>query len=166
MTARRIMPSPPPPFSSWEEIMREALQEAGNAARQGEIPVGAVILSPTGAVIGRGRNAPIAMNDPTSHAEIMAIRAAAATFGNYRLNGSVMAVTLEPCLMCVGAIVHARLAGVVFGAADAKAGAVLSRVNGFEIPVHNHIPWHAGGILEEECVSLLRDFFTARRAKT
>lgn len=146
--------------------MREALLEARKAAGQSEIPVGAVIVSPTGSVIGRGHNAPVASHDPTSHAEIMAIRAAALHTNNYRLNGCVMAVTLEPCLMCVGAIVHARLAGIVFGAADPKAGAVLSQTDGFELPLHNHTPWQAGGILEEECASLLRDFFAARRGKS
>lgn len=144
--------------------MREALLEAQKAAEHSEIPVGAVIVAPTGSIIGRGHNAPLATNDPTSHAEVVAIRAAASCLGNYRLTGCVMAVTLEPCLMCVGAIVHARLAGVVFGAADPKAGAVLSQVDGFELPLHNHTPWQAGGILEEECASLLRDFFATRRS--
>lgn len=143
--------------------MREAILEARKAADHSEVPVGAVIVSPAGSVIGRGHNAPIARNDPTSHAEIMAIRNAAANAGNYRLNDCVMAVTLEPCIMCVGAIVHARLAGVVFGAFDVKAGAVLSQTDGFELPRHNHAPWHAGGILEEKCTALLRDFFAARR---
>lgn len=145
--------------------MREALLEAAKAFRAAEVPVGAVIVSPAGVVVGRGHNAPVAGNDPTAHAEIMAIRNAAATTANYRLNGCVMAVTLEPCLMCVGAIVHARLAGVVFGAADAKAGAVVSQVDGFEMPLHNHLPWQAGGILEDECAALLREFFAGRRGK-
>ena len=145
--------------------MREALLEARKAAESSEIPVGAVIVAPTGSIIGRGHNAPLTVNDPTAHAEIMAIRDAAANLENYRLNDCVMAVTLEPCLMCVGAVVHARLAGVVFGAADPKAGAVLSQTNGFELSLHNHVPWQAGGILEEECAALLRDFFAARRGK-
>ena len=163
MTAGRIMPSPPPSWGSWEEIMREALAEAATAAKQGEIPVGAVVVTRDGVLVGRGRNAPIIANDPTAHAEIAAIRQAAATIGNYRLNGCVLAVTLEPCLMCVGAIVHARLEGVVFGAADPKAGAVLSRLDGFDLPMHNHRPWQAGGILEETCAAMLRDFFAERR---
>ncbi|CAK7047245.1 MAG: tRNA-specific adenosine deaminase [Desulfovibrio sp.] len=166
MAYHRIMPSPPPAFPSWEAVMREALLEAHKAAERSEIPVGAVIVSPTGSIIGRGHNAPVALHDPTAHAEIMALRNAAMSTANYRLNGCVMAVTLEPCLMCVGAIVHARLAGVIFGAADEKAGAVLSRTDGFEMPLHNHTPWQAGGILEEECAAILRDFFTARRGKT
>jgi tRNA(adenine34) deaminase len=165
MTAHRIMPSPPPSFSAWDDVMREAVIEARKAAKCSEIPVGAVIVSPAGSIIGRGHNAPLASNDPTAHAEIMAIRAAAAHTGNYLLNNCVMAVTLEPCLMCVGAIVYTRLAGVVFGAVDQKAGAVLSKTDGFELASHNHVPWQAGGILEEECAALLRDFFAARRGK-
>lgn len=161
---RRIIPTPPPSWTSWEDVMREALGEAEKAARHDEIPVGAVVLDKTGAVVGRGHNAPIAATDPTAHAEITAIRNAAAALGNYRLGGCILAVTLEPCCMCVGAIVHARLAGVVFGATDPKAGAVLSRLEGFELPMHNHEPWQLGGILEEKCAAMLRDFFTARRA--
>lgn len=161
----RIMPSPPPSWNSWEDIMRLALAEASNAAALGEVPVGAVVIDGAGAVIGRGRNAPIAENDPSAHAEIMAIRQAARHTGNYRLGGCVLAVTLEPCLMCVGAIVHSRLSGVVFGAADPRAGAVTSRLDGFELPLHNHAPWQAGGILGEECAAQLHDFFTLRRLK-
>lgn len=163
MTAGRIMPSPPPSWDSWEDIMREALAEAKAAAKQGEIPVGAVVVARDGAIVGRGRNAPIVSCDPTSHAEIAAIRQAAAAIGNYRLKGCLLAVTLEPCLMCAGAIVHARLEGVVFGAADPKAGAVISRLDGFDLPMNNHRPWQAGGILEETCAAMLRDFFAGRR---
>ena len=143
--------------------MRAALAEAERAAAAGEMPVGAVVIDAAGAVIGRGHNAPLATNDPTAHAEIMAIRRAAAHTGNYRLGGCVLAVTLEPCLMCVGAIVHARISGVVFGAPDPKAGAVISRLDGFEHAMHNHRPWQAGGILREACASQLHDFFAIRR---
>ncbi|SBW09470.1 tRNA-specific adenosine deaminase [uncultured delta proteobacterium] len=175
MAAHRIMPTPPPPWPSWEDLMREALAEARRAAPTGEIspvpevppisevPVGAVVVDAAGTIIGRGHNAPIATSDPTAHAEIAALRQAALHTGNYRLTHCVLVVTLEPCLMCVGAIVHARLAGVVFGAYDRRAGAVSSQVDGFELPLHNHRPWQAGGILEEECAALLRDFFTRRR---
>lgn len=145
--------------------MREALREAETAAQLGEIPVGAVIVDTSGVIIGRGRNTPIASNDPTAHAEIAAIRQAAATVGNYRLGGCVLAVTLEPCFMCTGAIVHSRLAGVVFGAPDARAGAVESQCDGFALPLHNHTPWHAGNVLADECAALLRDFLTERRIK-
>lgn len=163
MTIRRIMPTPPPSWDSWEDIMRLALTEAEKAAACGEIPVGAVIIDPSGAVAGRGRNAPIAANDPTAHAEIAAIRDAARRTGNYRLTGCVMAVTLEPCLMCVGAIVHARIKGVVFGAPDPKAGAAASRMDGFELALHNHTVWQAGGILQDECAAHLHGFFASRR---
>ena len=143
--------------------MRSAIIEAGKALALDEVPIGAVILDPAGRIVGTGHNAPITQCDPTAHAEIAALRQAAAAVGNYRLNGCVMAVTLEPCLMCVGAIVHARIAGLVFGAYDARAGAASSVIDGFELPLHNHLPWQAGGVLESECSTLLRDFFSNRR---
>ena len=143
--------------------MREALAEARHALVADEIPVGAVVVDPAGCIIGRGHNAPIALNDPTSHAEIAAIRQAAKNRGNYRLNGCILAVTLEPCLMCAGAIVHARLHGVIFGAFDPKAGAVTSQLDGFELALHNHTPWQAGGLLETECAAILNNFFLSRR---
>jgi tRNA(adenine34) deaminase len=143
--------------------MREALAEALRALPAGEIPVGAIIVDPAGTVIGRGHNAPIATNDPTAHAEIVALRQAALHAGNYRLGDCILAVTLEPCLMCVGAIMHARLRGVVFGAFDPKSGAVSSRLDGFELSLRNHAPWQAGGILEDECAATLKRFFALRR---
>ena len=164
MSAHRIMPAPPPSWSSWDDLMREALAEARRALAVGEIPVGAVVVDPTGVIIGRGHNTPIAANDPTAHAEIAAIRQAAATIGNYRLTGCILAATLEPCLMCAGAIVHARLRGVVFGASDSKAGAVVSRLDGLELALHNHTPWQAGGVLETECSVIIHNFFVSRRA--
>ena len=143
--------------------MREAMVEARHAFVAGEIPVGAVVVDPAGDIIGRGYNTLIAANDPTAHAEITAIRQAAQTTGNYRLTGCILATTLEPCLMCTGAIVHARLRGVVFGASDPKAGAVVSRLDGLELALHNHTPWQAGGVLETECAAILHSFFASRR---
>ncbi len=163
MSFRRIIPSPPPSWESWENLMRLALDQATLAAHDGEVPVGAVVVAPDGAVIGRGRNAPLQANDPTAHAEIQALRQAAQTLGNYRLTGCVLLATLEPCLMCAGALVHARVKGLVYGAADPRAGAVVSQLEGLELPHHNHTVWHCGGILEEECAALLRGFFSARR---
>ncbi len=154
------MPTPPSSWKSWEDVMRSATAQAEKAAALGEVPVGAVILDPDGRIVGTGHNAPIAKCDPTAHAEISALRQAATAMGNYRLNGCVMAVTLEPCLMCVGALVHARITGVIFGAYDARAGAVSSRIDGFELPLHNHLPWQAGGVLASECSALLQNFFS------
>lgn len=163
MSMHRIMPTPPPSWPSWEAVMAEALAEAEKAGEAGEIPVGAVVIDPAGVIIGRGRNNPIAANDPTAHAEIAAMRQAATAAGNYRLTGCVLAVTLEPCLMCVGAMVHARVKGVVFGARDPKSGAVVSCLDGFELALHNHTPWQAGGVLEDACAERLRAFFASRR---
>lgn len=165
MIPARIMPAPPPFRNSWEEVMRLALAEADKASAAGEVPVGAVVVDAAGAVIGRGHNAPVARHDPTAHAEIAALREASSRTENYRLNGCVLAVTLEPCLMCVGAIVHARISGVVFGARDPKAGAVSSQLDGFDLGLHNHTPWQAGGILESECAALLQAFFASRRPR-
>ena len=146
--------------------MREALAEALAAGEMGEVPVGAVVLAPDGSIIGRGRNAPIGNSDPTAHAEIAALRAAAACLNNYRLTGCFLVATLEPCLMCTGAIVHARLAGLVYGACDPKTGSVISQLPGLELPFHNHTLWHAGGVLEKKCSEILSTFFAERRKKT
>ncbi len=161
--AHRIIPSPPASWPSWEALMAEALAEARDAGRLGEVPVGAVVVSPEGRIVGRGRNSPLSENDPAAHAEIVAMRQAGKTLDNYRLGGCVLAVTLEPCLMCVGAMVHARLAGLVFGASDPRAGAVVSGLDGLELPFHNHRIWQAGGIAENDCAALLADFFKTRR---
>ncbi len=131
-----------------------------------EVPVGALVVSPEGRILGRGRNSPIGSCDPTAHAEITALRRAAEVLGNYRLDGCLLVVTLEPCLMCVGAIVHARIAGVVYGASDLKAGAVVSCLDGFEQPFLNHRVWHMGGICEGACADMLRGFFEERREHT
>ena len=139
--------------------MALALEEARLAAREGEVPVGAVVAAADGHILARAHNAPISLNDPTAHAEILALRAAGNACGNYRLSGAVLVVTLEPCLMCTGALVHSRLAGVVYGAADARAGAVASCCDGLEHSFLNHQVWHMGGIRAAECAALLRDFF-------
>ena len=145
-----------------EELMKEALVLAAEAARVGEVPVGSVVVK-DGVVIGRGYNRPVTTSDPTAHAEIVALREAAAALGNYRLPGCELYVTLEPCAMCVGAMVHARLARVVFGARDPKTGACGSIVDLPGIAHWNHHGIFQGGILADECGAILRDFFAARR---
>lgn len=142
--------------------MRAALAEAAVAARAGEVPVGAVVVAGE-AIVGRGFNAPILRRDPTAHAEIAALREAAAALGNYRLPECELFVTLEPCAMCAGAILHARIRRVVFGAADPKTGACGSVVNLFAEPRLNHHTSSVGGVLAEACGSLLSEFFAARR---
>lgn len=143
-------------------FMRQALDQARNAWTLGEVPVGAVVVK-DGAVIATGFNQPIGTHDPTAHAEIMALRAAASILGNYRLPGCELFVTLEPCAMCSGAMMHARLARVVFGAPDPKTGACGSVVNLFEQNQLNHHTQFVGGVLADECSALLKDFFAERR---
>jgi tRNA(Arg) A34 adenosine deaminase TadA len=144
--------------------MRIALEAAQAAAAAGETPVGAAVLDPaTGEVIAVGANQPIGAHDPTAHAEIVALRAAAAKLGNYRLTGLTLVVTLEPCAMCAGAISHARIGRVVFGATDEKGGAVVSGPRFFEQPTCHWRPQVAGGVLAEESAEMLRGFFRARR---
>jgi tRNA(adenine34) deaminase len=145
-----------------EEAMRLALREAASASEAGEVPVGAVVLL-DGRPIGTGFNQPISTIDPTAHAEIVALRAAARAVGNYRLTGSVMYVTVEPCLMCVGAMIHARIAHVVFGAAEPKAGALMSACRAHETPGLNHRLQVTGGVLEEECRRMIQGFFEGKR---
>jgi len=142
--------------------MREALAQAHAAMQAGEVPVGAVLVR-GGRVIATGRNAPIAGHDPTAHAEMAALRAAARQLSNYRLDGCTLYVTLEPCAMCSGAMLHARLPRVVYGAADPKTGAAGSVVNLFAEPRLNHQTQVTGGVLAEECGALLSDFFRVRR---
>ena len=163
MRAGRIIPPPPPGWASWEAIMDQALAEAEAAKSRGEVPVGAVLLSGHGEVLARAGNAVERLRDPTGHAEILALRQACRKAGNYRLEGAVLAVTLEPCLMCAGALAHARLAGLVFGAADPAAGAVSSCFDALDEPFLNHRVWHMGGVREARCAALLRDFFQAKR---
>lgn len=146
-----------------EDYMREALALARRAEAEGEVPVGAVVVC-DGAVVGRGYNHPIGTHDPTAHAEVAALRDAAAHIGNYRLGGCTLYVTLEPCMMCVGAIFHARIARVVYGAADPKTGACGSVVNLFAEGRLNHHATVEGGVLAADCSELLRCFFVARRS--
>jgi tRNA(adenine34) deaminase len=142
--------------------MRRALELAQEAADAGEVPIGAVIVK-DGAVIGEGRNAPRAGHDPTAHAEIVAIRAAAAALGDERLTGCELTVTLEPCAMCAGAIVHARIAKVTYAASDPKGGAVAHGARVFDHPQCLHRPEVVSGIGERESADLLREFFRERR---
>ncbi len=145
-----------------ETFMREALLLAGKAAEAGEVPVGAVVVK-DGVVVGRGHNRPVSSHDPTAHAEVAAMRDAAEKLRNYRLTGCELYVTLEPCAMCAGAIMHARIGRVVYGAADPKAGACGSVVNLFAEKRLNHHAVVAGGVLAEEAGRLLQGFFSARR---
>jgi tRNA(adenine34) deaminase len=145
-----------------EAFMRVALDEAGRAAEAGEVPVGAVVVI-DGAIAGAGFNQPIGSHDPTAHAEIVAIRAAAARVGNYRLTGSTLYVTVEPCLMCVGALVHARVGTLVFGALEPKSGAIESTVRAHESPGLNHTFEVVSGILADECRAIIQEFFKGRR---
>lgn len=146
-----------------DAFMREALALAAQAAKAGEVPVGAVVVK-EGRIIGRGYNRPITSNDPTAHAEIVALREAAAAQKNYRLPGCEIYVTLEPCAMCVGALVHARLSRVVFGARDPKTGACGSIVDLPALAHWNHHGRFEGGVLSEECGRILKAFFAERRS--
>jgi len=142
--------------------MQQAISQARNAWALGEVPVGALVVK-DGQVIATGFNQPIGNHDPTAHAEIMALRAAAAILGNYRLPGCEMYVTLEPCAMCAGAMLHARLARVVYGASDPKTGACGSVLNLFEQEKLNHHTELSAGVMAEECGTLLKEFFAERR---
>ncbi len=148
-----------------EHWMREALAEARRAAEAGEVPVGAVVVHED-EVIGRGFNQPILAHDPTAHAEIIAIRDAARRVGNYRLTGCDVFVTVEPCLMCVGALVHGRIARLVYGAPEPKAGAILSATRALEHPRLNHRFAIVGGVLESACREVVQEFFRERRRAT
>jgi len=145
-----------------ERFMRRALELARHAEETGEVPVGALVVQ-DGEVTGEGWNQPIVSHDPTAHAEIVALRAAAARSRNYRLSNATLYVTLEPCAMCAGAIVHARVARVVYGADDPKTGAARSVFRLLDAPALNHRTEIAGGVLAEECGTLLRRFFQSRR---
>ncbi len=143
-------------------LMADALAEARLAGTMGEVPIGAVVVV-GGEIVGRGFNHPISAMDPTAHAEIVAMRAAATRLGNYRLTGATLCVTIEPCLMCVGAIVHARIGTVVYGAAEPKTGAVVSTVRAAELPGQNHRFEVVSGVREDECRTLMVEFFKERR---
>jgi tRNA(adenine34) deaminase len=146
-----------------EKFMTEALALAQRAAQEGEVPVGAVVVK-DGAIIGRGHNRPVSASDPTAHAEIVALREAGAASGNYRLAGCSLYVTIEPCAMCAGAIMHARIGRLVYGGADPKAGACGSVVDLFADSRLNHHAEVTGGIEADAAGKLLQDFFAARRA--
>ncbi len=144
--------------------MERALALAARGAEAGEVPVGCIIVR-DGIAVGEGWNRPIGSHDPTAHAEVVALRAAARHLGNYRLVDTTLYVTLEPCVMCVGAMVHARVERLVFGARDPKTGAIESAFRLLDGELHNHRIAVSGGVLAEACGALLRDFFRARRVK-
>ncbi len=143
-------------------FMTAALDEARRGLAAGEVPVGAVLVV-DGAIVARAFNQPIGTVDPTAHAEVLVLREAARTIGNYRLGGAVVYVTVEPCLMCVGALVHARVREVVYGAAEPRAGALISAVRALDIPGLNHQFAVTAGVLEESCRELMVQFFKERR---
>ena len=145
--------------------MKQALSEAEKGSSMGEVPVGAVLASPEGQIVAKAYNQPITLGDPTAHAEILAIRKAGLFFRNYRLNDTTLVVTLEPCLMCMGAAINARIARLVFGTVDPKAGAAVSLYNLAGDKRLNHRIEVVSGIMEEECRSLIQDFFRVRREK-
>ncbi|WP_374260253.1 tRNA adenosine(34) deaminase TadA [Zoogloea sp.] len=147
------------------EFMRVALELAAEAGRCGEVPVGALVVGPDGRIVGRGFNQPIRRHDPTAHAEVMALRDAAETLANYRLPGCTLYVTLEPCVMCAGAIMHSRIARVVFGARDPKTGVAGSVIDLFAETRLNHHADVEGGLLADVCGGLLTEFFAARRKR-
>lgn len=146
-----------------EFYMHRALDQARLAFAAGEVPVGAVVVDASGVIIGEGYNAPVSHLDPSAHAEICAMRDAAACMGNYRLDNCSLFVTLEPCLMCVGAIIHARVSRLVYGAVEPKTGMVESRANLVAQPWHNHSVVVQGGVLAPRASKLLRAFFDERR---
>ena len=145
-----------------EPFMRAALAEANLAEAVGEVPIGAVVVV-DGEIVGSGFNRPITTHDPTAHAEIVALRAAGLAWSNYRLTGASLYVTVEPCLMCVGALVHARIGTLVFGVAEPKAGAVQSMCRSLAHPSLNHNVVVIAGVLEAECLAVLQGFFQRRR---
>jgi tRNA(adenine34) deaminase len=145
-----------------EDFMRAALDEARRGLALGEVPVGAVLVIDD-AIVARAFNQPIRAVDPTAHAEVLVLRAAAQRFGNYRLTDATVYVTVEPCLMCMGALVHARVREVVYGAAEPKSGALVSAVHGLELPGLNHRFTVTGGVLEDECRHIIQQFFQERR---
>ncbi|MDQ1333650.1 MAG: tRNA(adenine34) deaminase [Thermodesulfobacteriota bacterium] len=144
-------------------LMTQAIEEAESAFSEGEVPVGAVIAGSDGRILARAHNQPMTLNDPTAHAEILALRRAGAAVGNYRLNGCILVVTIEPCLMCMGAVVHARIARLAFGARDPKTGAAGSLYDLGRDGRLNHRVEIVSGIMEEACQDLMQQFFRARR---
>ncbi|CAM2057735.1 tRNA-specific adenosine deaminase [Desulfovibrionales bacterium] len=150
-------------WPDWTRVMAMALTEAKVAKKAGETPVGAILLNAEGKVLARAGNSPISRHDPTAHAEILALRRAGRQTKNYRLIGSILVTTLEPCLMCLGALVHAQVAGLVYGAANPKTGAVYSRLRGVELDFLNHRFWVLPGVEATACEKLLSEFFRERR---
>ena len=147
------------------DLMGLALREAERGFSRGEVPVGAVVATPNGQIVAKAHNQPIALKDPTAHAEILAMRKAGLSYRNYRLNNTLLVVTIEPCLMCMGAAINARIDRLVFGAADPKAGAVHSLYRLAADKRLNHRIEVVSGIMEEECLALMQNFFRARRKK-
>ncbi len=143
--------------------MREAHRQALRALAAGEVPVGAVVVH-EGQIIGSGFNQPIQTGDPTAHAEIVALREAGRAAGNYRLDGATLYVTVEPCLMCAGAVIHARIGTLVYGATEPKAGAICSAMRALDHPLLNHRVEVVAGVLEDECRGIIQKFFDMRRA--
>jgi len=144
--------------------MEQALQEALAACKENEVPVGAVLIDEQTHPIARAHNSPLTTNDPSAHAEILALKKAGEIKKNYRLPGCIMITTLEPCIMCMGALVQARIDGLVFGCRDPKSGAAISRIDFFkDIPCFNHQFWIKSDILQDRCRTLLQDFFSAKR---
>ncbi len=156
--------SPPPPHGfTWENLMDIALEEARKACLNEEVPVGALIVTHEGKILAQAHNRTRTDNDPTAHAEIVAIRAAAKVLNNFRLTNAYLVVTLEPCLMCLGAIREARLDGIVFGAYDKEVGAVCSLIDGTELSLKSPKPWFMGGVRKDNCQNLLLNFFQNKR---
>ena len=154
------MPSP-----EFNEAMRLALDLAAKASQQGDVPVGAIVLNPSGEVVGQGFNTREADNDPMSHAEVVALREAAIANGSWRLDDHTLVVTLEPCTMCVGAMIHARVQRVIFGAKEPRAGALASQLQLMENKHFNHVIEWRGGLMEKDCGDLISDFFRRKRGK-
>lgn len=159
------LPTPPQPPAgiTWRGLMDVAFGEACKASKAGEAPIGAALFSRDGELIAKAHNQPIGLNDPTGHAEILCLREAGEKIGNYRLTGTILAVTLEPCLMCTGAIIHARIDGVIIGALDPRAGALVTNLEGSALPFTNHRVWTIDGVMEQECSALLKRFFLEKR---
>ena len=157
-------PEPAAPAGlTWQGLMRRALRLARAGAKSGEIPVGALVIDSEGEVLSEAHNETAALPDPTAHAEELALRRACAMVGNHRLGGCILVVTLEPCLMCTGAIRESRVSGVVFGASDARAGAVCSCLEGLDYAQTGAQPWSYGGVEAEACADILKEFFRVRR---
>ncbi|XPV77745.1 MAG: tRNA adenosine(34) deaminase TadA [Desulfovibrio sp.] len=158
-------PDTPPGGFTWESLMEMALLEARKAAEIHETPIGAVLLSPEGEIIAKAHNRSITDIDPSAHAEMQCLRIGAEALQNYRLRNCIMVVTLEPCIMCLGAMLHARIAGVVYAATDPKTGTIHSNLDGCALPFSNHKIWAIDGIYKEKSVSLIQSFFRERRAR-